>query len=430
MLAPDPNQIINLKRIRIKDVRCFEDFSLEFALPSSDDTGQWIILLGDNGVVKSTLLRAIALATADEHVAWTLLERLGGDWVRRNSDGKGLVEVETSEEHWKQEYQINGTRSSMVVHGMAGPTPMVLAYGVGRGTALGGADRAVRLKAQTEGRQTLFYGGALVHAETWLKNLALGAQQNSQNRDFFESVCETLCRLLPGVDLIEVTSSGVKVRGENVGIVSLDSLSDGYLSTLGWTLDMIARWAHLEQQHELEMDGGFNERMTGLVLIDELDLHLHPRWQIEVISNLRSAFPRMSFIATTHNPLTLRGTETGEIHVLKRLGERIVSTQVDMRPGLRTDDLLTGEWFGLNTTLDNDTLNLLKEYQKLAVSAPTSKKIRKLEDTLRERLGSFADTEEERMALKLVAEVSESRPLEVADFKELRNKMKSLLKEK
>jgi hypothetical protein len=52
--------------------------------------------------------------------------------------------------------------------------------------------------------------------------------------------------------------------------------------------------------------------MTGVVLIDEIDAHLHPRWQMQVVTTLRTLFPRMTFVATTHNPLALVGARDGE----------------------------------------------------------------------------------------------------------------------
>ncbi len=168
MKAPDPNEIVRLESLEIENVRCFDHIELFFETPETGSLGQWTILLGDNGVGKSTILRSIALATSDEQVAWTLLEKLGGSWVRRGSKSRGHVHLVTSLNDWRQQYEQTHAKSHTTVKGKRGATPMVLAYGVGRGTALGGPDRAVRLNGQTEGRQTLFYEGTLVHADTWL----------------------------------------------------------------------------------------------------------------------------------------------------------------------------------------------------------------------------------------------------------------------
>ncbi|MCP3938608.1 MAG: AAA family ATPase, partial [Actinomycetia bacterium] len=142
-------------------------------------------------------------------------------------------------------------------------------------------------------------------------------------------------------------------------------MSDGYITTVGWIVDLIARWAELSHRLGVELDGDFRDQMTGLVLIDEIDLHLHPLWQTEIVSTLRRQFPKMSFVATTHNPLTLVGAKPGEIHVLRREAGQVSVHQQDIPPGTSADDVLTGEWFGLVSTLDADTQDLLDQHRSM-----------------------------------------------------------------
>jgi len=58
---------------------------------------------------------------------------------------------------------------------------------------------------------------------------------------------------------------------------------------------------------------------SAIVLIDELDAHLHPRWKMRIVSSLRKAFPQVQFIASTHDPLVLRGIRNNEVAVLRRV---------------------------------------------------------------------------------------------------------------
>jgi hypothetical protein len=91
----------------------------------------------------------------------------------------------------------------------------------------------------------------------------------------------------------------------------------------------------------------------GIVLIDELETHLHPRWKLEIVSRLRSVFPKLTFIATTHDPLCLRGLEPGEIVVLRKDGMEVTAQPVtESIAHLRADQLLTSELFGLSATRD------------------------------------------------------------------------------
>ena len=226
-------------------------------------------------------------------------------------------------------------------------------------------------------------------------------------------------------------SNDVIVRGPVIGECSLSSLSDGYLTTIGWVLDLIARWTHEAQRANIEIKPGFNKQMTGLVLIDELDLHLHPRWQAHIIGDLRKDFPKMSFVVTTHNPLTLLGAEPGEIHVIRKDDDQFEVTQEDMPPGIRADQVLTGAWFGLSSTLDKETLGLLDEHRRM-LSQETKRsdsKRKKLERELRQRLGSFADTSEDRLALEVAAKhmTEEYQSLTTIERKEVQKKIKHAL---
>jgi len=151
--------------------------------------------------------------------------------------------------------------------------------------------------------------------------------------------------------------------------------------------------------------------MTGLVVIDELDLHLHPHWQTRIIRDLRGVFPRMSFVVTTHNPLTLLGTQPGEVFVLSQNPETgaIDLRQQDLPPAIRADQVLTGPWFQLSSTLDQGTLDLLECHRLLlrAGKPETDPERLRLEAELRQRMGTFAETSIERLALSIAAEETE-----------------------
>ena len=197
---------------------------------------------------------------------------------------------------------------------------------------------------------------------------------------------------------------------------------------------MMARWLHEQKRRSVEIKANFNEEMTGLVFIDELDLHLHPRWQMRIVDDIRRAFPRMSFVATTHNPLTLLGAEPGEIHVLECTQDKLIIRQVDLPPGIRADQVLTGVWFGLSSTLDEETQGLLDQHRSLlrAGTPRTDAKRLELEHDLRLRLGSYADTSEDRLAQEIVSNelVSESTPFTQFELEAVRDKVHAALASK
>jgi hypothetical protein len=87
-------------------------------------------------------------------------------------------------------------------------------------------------------------------------------------------------------------------------------LSQGYQGTICWIADIIGQVLR-EAKTRVDL-----KDMEGIVLIDEIDLHLHPKWQKTIIGALREAFPKIQFIATTHSPMVLPGLRAEEIMML------------------------------------------------------------------------------------------------------------------
>lgn len=409
--ASVPQDPIELHSLHVRNLRIFVDFSLE-AQPREPDRGQWTVLLGDNGVGKTTILRALVFALADQRLANSFFQ-LGGPSVPflRDPITEGLVEVRMADTRCRA--RIQRTREDLEQLNKLDPEPTLplYAYGCQRGTALGGPAREVEFKPLDDVRSLFDDTASLIHAETWLESLQLAALKSPGGppEAFFDAVCNTVRAVLNGVDTLDVTEDGVWLAGPSVDRAPLAALSDGYITTAGWLLDLIARWAHRCQRAGIQLDDDFSSKMTALVLIDEIDLHLHPLWQVEIISTLRKQFPRLSFVATTHNPLTLLGARKGEIHVLSRDPESgsISARQRDIPPGARADQVLTGDWFGLASTVDRDTLDLLDEHRALLRqgAAESHSRRRELEGELRQRLGSFAETSVDRIVQSIAAEL-------------------------
>ena len=98
-----------------------------------------------------------------------------------------------------------------------------------------------------------------------------------------------------------------------------DQLGFGYQSMLSWVVDLGKRLFEKYPNSE----NPFNE--SAVVLVDEIDLHLHPEWQRKVISTVSRVFPNIQFIVTTHSPLVIQSMENVNLYVLRRDGEKIVA---------------------------------------------------------------------------------------------------------
>ncbi|WP_438035042.1 AAA family ATPase [Sorangium sp. So ce204] len=417
--------IVHLRGIELTNVTCFEHLNLELQPPR--DRGQWLLLLGENGRGKSTLLRALALALAGTNVAQAALGQYPAP-ILRIGQPSARCEVTCGEQRYTVTISNDGTFEVATCDPTNGARPPVFAYGCRRGSALGGSD-AVDLTSPFSDVATLFQPSAhLYPAPSWLKDLKLRALQDPRYDHVFQTLTDKLRDpLLPDLERLDVVGNQVSVIAPKLGgRVPLAALSDGYLTTLGWLMDLVARWLHWAEQVEGKPpEGDFFARMEGLVLIDEIDLHLHPRWQRSVVKLLKDVFPRLSFVATTHNPLTLLGAEAGEIVVLRDAADgsgRPEAKRFDLPPGIRADRILTGEWFGLPYTVDDETIALIERHQQMLLEGvpEDTPERRELEEKLAARYGSYADTSLDRMALEVAADLMRERqpktPEERADL--------------
>jgi energy-coupling factor transporter ATP-binding protein EcfA2 len=400
---PPPLPPVRLASIdELTNLRLFKDTPrVDAPLPTAPyDAGQWIVLLGENGVGKTTLLRALALALAPDGVATKLLDdRLpmvrngGAASVRVTLDGRSFaVRVERD----------GAPPTERVVSDTVSERPWVVGYGVRRGNARGESDREPE-QGPYGALHTLFERpGTLHHATRWILDLrrrlleeeevarkAGRPEHRGPERRTWDGVERALQRVLPDVQKVEAARDHVMVRHRRFGLVRLDALSDGYLTTAGWVVDLIARWVE-RQRARFEPVNDLLREMVGIVLLDEIDLHLHPVWQMRIIEDVRALFPRLSFVVTTHNPLALQGARKGEVFVMRHDAETgaVELAQRDILPGYDVDRVLL-EQFGVAQTFDRETRRLLDEYRALrAQSVPVGHpRRRELEEELEVRLG-------------------------------------------
>ena len=183
----------------------------------------------------------------------------------------------------------------------------------------------------------------------------------------------------PG-DLLERDRFAQRVgTGEPLKVPGV-ALAHGYQSTIAWLADLVGHML-LEADAEVEP-----EDMEGVVLVDEIDLYLHPVWQATLIPALRKTFPKMQFIVTTHSPVVLSRVAPHEVVRLASWGDTGDVVEVvhdpetgDLAPagdvhgeGVRPDArMMTGseifrEHFGLEGTTPNPMGDALRRYALLA----------------------------------------------------------------
>lgn len=147
-------------------------------------------------------------------------------------------------------------------------------------------------------------------------------------------------------------------------IVPFPALSDGYRAYIGWLSDLLF---HL---HDTNPNARSVRDNHGIVMIDEIDLHLHPRWQMEVLPRLSKEFPNLQIIATTHSPLVVGSLEWMNILVMKTK-KNGTAEPIRVKQGvhgLDADQVLLTSLFGLRSTRAQSKVSQLDELTKKAMA--------------------------------------------------------------
>ena len=134
----------------------------------------------------------------------------------------------------------------------------------------------------------------------------------------------------------------------NGGDINFNELSEGYKSTVIWLYDLLYRL--LENQKELEEKVKKLEDFKAIVLIDEVDLYLHPKWKYDFVYSLREVFKNIQFIMITHSGTTLLGASPDAVFykIYKEDGETKISDQIPNR-GYTNNTLISSPLFNLDT---------------------------------------------------------------------------------
>ncbi len=397
-----------IERIVIRNLRIVKDLELELPRAAGPHQAPWLMLLGENGSGKSSVLHAVGLALMGDEYRNAL--GLDASKFVRHRAHSGFVEVYLTDS--AEPIRLEFDRNSPKFEGTP-PEPKVLLLGYGATRLLPRGD-AQPQPARTIARVDNLYNPfvPLTDAVEWL--LAL-------DDDAFASIARTLRILLLLDENERVERHGDRI---DVGGVPLEHLSDGFQSLLALAADimavMISRWPAMEAAE-------------GIVLIDELDAHLHPRWRMRIVQSLRDVFPRVQFLASSNDPLCLRGLRNGEVVVMRRneKNEAVVLTDVPPIEGLRVDQLLTSEFFGLYSTIDPSLDQLFDEYYLLKAKPRLTKAEAARQAELDERLAELqvlGSTRRERLVLEAADDflARERRTVEPAE----RNALKSETKQK
>ena len=364
-----------LKSITLQNVRSIAHLELKFA--GEAGARRWTLLLGENGCGKSSVLRAIALLLSGSEGIIELVDN-PDVWIR-NGQKKcriaGVVQTASGEEREIEISMVRGQSTKEVyVRNLESLEPIdralmhsdhnyfVAGYGVSRRPPERGDAmyRRSNKNSRANSVASLFTSqNTLVSIEDWAMEL-----DYESGRAGLAVVRKTLDTLLPGMELKGIDKKKRCLMFDtDDGPIPFSELSDGYQSMASWCGDLLHNITRKFPRNRDPLQA------RGVLLVDELDLHLHPVWRRQLIEFLDKTFPNLQVIATTHSALTAQQCREGELYVIQRSGTdhlpELVPFQGEPRK-MMLHQLLMSPMFGLETMDSVETESAKREVRRLS----------------------------------------------------------------
>lgn len=395
-----------VRRVVLENVRGFESLDFKLERPDGGLAG-WTVITGDNASGKTAFLKAAAIALVGPDAARVLQPSFKG-WIRKGC-GEAVVAVEIrasdqdrfatgrryerpfwSELHLREN---GGPEVSLEIgrkytgkgkgptHGPWAENPEGwFCAGYGPFRRLYGASPDAQRLMSAPGRlarfATMFREDAtLGECELWLRELH---HKSLEKREKETSILQQVLPLLNddflrhGMRVHDVNSEGLWLRDSSDVVLALADMSDGYRAALAMLVDILRHMIDVYGHERLveERDGRLAVRHPGVVLIDEVDSHLHPEWQRCVGFWLKERFPFVQFIITTHSPIICQAADEDGIFHLPAPGSgrrpfRI--TGDDYREIIRSkpDAIYVSPAFGMEHTRSPMAVDKRREYARL-----------------------------------------------------------------
>lgn len=379
--------------LRLKNVR---SFGPKQTLDLSNGAGrpaQWTIILGDNGVGKTTLLQSLVAITPTRESKYIVprcanfsrfewaLYRSGEERYELSADFFVNAKLTQGNGRGISDFNVERGRTSYVCK--TAPLDVMTefpCFGYGASRRMG--ETSLSENGEDDPFASLFSDSIeLLNAEEWLlqADYAARAGSNAATRKRAEKrrdeIKEILIKLLPDVKDIkfaQITEKqpkpGIEVE-THYGWVSIKDLSLGYKTMIAWMVDLASRMfiRYPDSPNPLAE--------PAVVLVDEIDLHLHPKWQRTLMSYLSERFPNTQFIATAHSPLVVQAASDANVVLLRREGDHVViDNDVKDIHGWRVDQILTSDLFGLESARPPQLDPLLAERTKILSKSRLTKR--------------------------------------------------------
>lgn len=430
-----------VQKVTLSNIRGFEHLDFDLTRPDGSHAG-WTVFTGDNGSGTSALLKAIAVGLVGRDTARSLQPSFHR-WIRHGSgDLPATIELEIVRTQCdddlvepgrapgtsfpaKLQFKNGGRETTLEAVVPSGrqnkyQTPhrsiwaadargwFSCGYGPFR-RIFGSSPEATRLMVApaTERFVTMFQEAAsLAEVDQWLRSLKHKELENrTAERDQLDALMNVLNDdLMPNqIRVSRVDSDGLWLVDRHGVELSWAEMSDGYRSSLALLADIVR---HLVGAFGFDGSTSKDELghttfvRSGVVLIDEIDAHLHPEWQREIGFWLKRHFPNIQFLVTTHSPLICQAADPGGLFHLPEPGSeepprRLTAEEHQRVIASRPDSILLGPAFGLQNTRSPLAVENRREHARLASKQRSGAGLSDEEATRLEQLELFTGTDEE-----------------------------------
>jgi energy-coupling factor transporter ATP-binding protein EcfA2 len=391
-----------LTSLTLENIRCFGSPAekLSLTVPGSDtQPARWTVILGANGVGKTTVLRALASYGSEVGGIWQFTYPR---YFERSLESSGRIEYADSRNKvrllssaFQSGNSIHPSQNIITIQETAKLDFPLVAYGANR--AWRGASQHYPGVTDTLFDRTAQSRNPSEILANWTSyELSSGKPEFS----IVQKLKDAFVLLLPDVQDVKLDFDKDKRPFASFqtpdGWIELDDMSWGYQVFAAFAADYASRL--------IEWYPNSNTPLAepGICLVDELDLHMHPSWQRKVIDDLSRIFPATQFIVTVHSPLVVQAAEDANLVVLKRYPDDPSRVQIDNDveaiKGWRIDQVLTSDLFGLESSRPPSVADDLAERRKL--------------------LGKNTLTEEETARLKVLEDGAMNLPIPGSAFEQ------------
>ena len=392
-----------LKTVSLLNVRSFKGENEIFLSDKDGRPAQWTVILGNNNTGKTTILKCIAdLYLRTEKVDNNKInihnldyERTDEEYYAINISKRPLNLFTQKKGEYNIETNVLGEFSPTFIDkksnqdltkianwgiainkkevlGILGHPHFRKVFLQGYSTQRKTSESSISEQDNIETLESFFSNNfELINVEEWLLQIHFATNNSKSSkveRERAKEIEKKVSEIIKGDILPDIKShrfiSTYNFKNyiefqTDYGWVRLKDLGYGYQATLAWVMDLAKRMFDRYPTSANPL------AEPAVVLVDEIDLHLHPEWQRKIISYLSNIFKNTQFIVTAHSPLIVQSAENVNLVMLEKDGDHInIRQQFGSFKGWTVDEILT-ELMGMDDKTMSDTyLNLMKQFDK------------------------------------------------------------------